>query len=214
VSRRGTLPDFGPPLDEVAEAWKVDLLAAVAEAPEDTPVLLSGGVDSGTILAACLELGRRPTCYGFHLADQTPDEAAARRLAHDFGLTYRSAVIPFLPGPEWLIEEVRRTGCGIQFLEPLACDAMRQAALLVGHKELHRGPPGYGQKGIAVRAFPRFWMETGRYRRNAPLQVGGGIRALHERLLIEPTLNPGGRFRDVVEIYNRMAQEEREPSLL
>ena len=63
------------------------LLEAVQDAPADRPLLLSGGMDSVTLLAALMEVGRRPDCYTFHLAGQpSPDSIASKAICDRLGL--------------------------------------------------------------------------------------------------------------------------------
>lgn len=71
------------------------LLAAVSELPADTPILLSGGIDSATVLAASLELGRLPVCYTFHLeGSPSQDARVAASMTETTGAELRTVVIP------------------------------------------------------------------------------------------------------------------------
>ena len=76
------------PLDPIAARWKEALLEVV-EPHKHLPLLLSGGMDSTTILAAQLELGARPRCYGYKLSGpDSIDVKAAKRICADHNLEY------------------------------------------------------------------------------------------------------------------------------
>lgn len=79
---------------QVVEPWK------------DLPNFLSGGADSGTILAAQLALEAKPPVYLLQLGNtQSSDFLVARQMAEAFGLTYRSAIIP--RDEETLVHDIR-----------------------------------------------------------------------------------------------------------
>lgn len=62
---------------------------------EDAPLLLSGGVDSATILFALLELGEKPDCYTFQLGEyKSHDVQSAELLCKHFGLKHKIVKIP------------------------------------------------------------------------------------------------------------------------
>jgi asparagine synthetase B (glutamine-hydrolysing) len=288
---------FGEPLDETAAAWRSALFETVEPlAKAKLPLLLSGGVDSGTLLCALVALGHRPACYGYRLSKtHSVDYAYAKRMAISLGCPWRWVIIEETPevaeeearevirllrtsrktsvqcaGPimrltklaategheraivgtgavvlddrrvmeilaregEEGAREYRRmklddryTDCGtgrmheiarlmgVPLEEPYSDEPLRSHALALDVRELNRGPRGYGQKGIAVRAFPKFWIhEPPRYRRNSPLQVNSGLREWHDTLLEVPHLNPMGAKR-VVAIYGRMLREQENPTL-
>jgi hypothetical protein len=63
--------------------------------PENVPILLSGGVDSTTMLFAMLEAGKRPPCYTFQLGNrENNDTRAAKKLAKHFGLDWHLIKMP------------------------------------------------------------------------------------------------------------------------
>lgn len=69
-------------IDPTAEKWRESLLRVVA--PDlGCPVLLSGGVDSSTILAATIALGDRPRCYTFTVGDSDSIDLRVSRLMCD-----------------------------------------------------------------------------------------------------------------------------------
>lgn len=84
--------------DAVAQEWRDRLLAQVATLSGDDPtpaLLLSGGADSGTILAALLVLKRRPECYTFRLGDHDhTDTSVTRAMCARFGLRLVVVSIP------------------------------------------------------------------------------------------------------------------------
>lgn len=286
---------FGEPLDDQARAWRDCLLETMQPYVDGKlPLLLSGGVDSGTLLAACLELGHQPDCYGYALnSHASTDLTTARKMTTRFGCAWTAVFIPqnldqlmadvrevitqlrtsrktavqcaqpimhlarqikkdgfdsvlagtggvALDGRAVMVklaeegEEAARelrakaledrhhdtgTGaihrmarlCGVEVQEPLSDEPLKAHALALDMADLSRGPKGYGQKGIAVRAFPDFWMGQNWYRRNSSLQVNGGIRDWHEELLTSP-LNPNGA-EAVVAVYNRILKDLEEPTL-
>lgn len=74
--------------DSIAQGWRDALLESV-EAVRTLPLMLSGGVDSGTILAALLELGETPHCFAFRLGrEDSGDSAMAKRMASTFDLRF------------------------------------------------------------------------------------------------------------------------------
>lgn len=83
------------------------MLRAVCELREDTAIFFSGGVDSCTVLAASLELGRRPFLITFNLGgrDHT-DTKAVRHIATTLKLDYAVSEIP--RGPDRLERDVRK----------------------------------------------------------------------------------------------------------
>lgn len=94
--------------DEIAIAWRDALLRTVeAKVPDGTPVLLSGGLDSVTLVTAMVRLGQRPTCYSFRLGEiDSLDVIASRAVAFDFGLPLVVETIP--RDPEVLVDDVLR----------------------------------------------------------------------------------------------------------
>lgn len=87
---------LGEPLDPVAAKWREALVETVRPYAEDgLPLLLSGGVDSGSIHAACLELGHRPKCYAYTL--YVPDDPTFE-ISQDFVVARRAAIAS---GCEW-----------------------------------------------------------------------------------------------------------------
>ncbi len=71
----------------VVRRWRAALLATLEPIPPDTPLLLSGGMDSLALLAALVELGRRPFLATYRLADRpSADSAMAGAVAADYGL--------------------------------------------------------------------------------------------------------------------------------
>lgn len=290
------MPDrFGAPLDDQAAEWR-EVLLQTMEPVADLPFLLSGGVDSATLLAAALHLGKQPPCYGYRLSSHESDDfRIGKEMAGAFGLPWRPVVLPrereFLERDvrhliatlktsrktsiqcaqpvmhmaRWIAKdgfdraivgtgavvlddrrvmvirseegeeaarayraeklEDRYIDCGtgrmheiarlegVTLEEPYSDEPLRSHALALDVADLNRGPRGYGQKGIAVRAFPDFWIGSGWYRRNSPLQVNSGVREWHDDLLSDPELNPAGARR-VVAVYNRLLKEADAPNLL
>lgn len=81
-------------------------LAATEELP-DAPVFLSGGVDSATVLAAALALGRRPHCYTFNFGEYLSSDAkVARSMAEAFNLPFTLVTVP--RDPETMIADAKR----------------------------------------------------------------------------------------------------------
>lgn len=81
------------PLDATAARWR-ELLLEVSRPCLGWPILLSGGVDSGTLLAAQLALDARPVCYAFRLASYTStDFRVAQKMTADHGLTLVDVVL-------------------------------------------------------------------------------------------------------------------------
>lgn len=70
-------------------------LKAVSKVEEGTPLMFSGGVDSTSILFACLNLGWKPDLYTVQLGNyQSPDVIAAKTIANDFHIPLHIVKIP------------------------------------------------------------------------------------------------------------------------
>ena len=93
--------------------------------------------------------------------------------------------------------------CGTPMEEPYSDEPLLSHAIAMDYAELNRLGTKFKQKGIALRAFPEFW-SRGWYRRNSSLQVNSGVREWHDTLLADVELNPDGRHRAVVGIYNQI----------
>jgi asparagine synthetase B (glutamine-hydrolysing) len=109
MSRRSPFPPFhrDEALDEVAGEWRRLLLATLDEYARGLPILLSGGVDSGTLLAGLLELGERPECYAFRLSGtRCVDFEVAQKMASDHELRFEPVVIE--QTEEELVRDIRR----------------------------------------------------------------------------------------------------------
>lgn len=83
----------------------------------DSGVLcLSGGVDSATILAACLSIGRKPECVTFQLGEYpSADVKVATAMCRHFGLKQHIVVMP--RDERILIDDIRRLvqlGCAVR----------------------------------------------------------------------------------------------------
>lgn len=84
--------------------------------------------------------------------------------------------------------------------EPYAHESFRSYSLALDLAEINRPR----QKGIAVRAFRDWYVETDAVPpRNSSLQVGSGIREWHDTLLRSERYNPDGH-KAVVAIYRRI----------
>lgn len=95
-----------PSLKDIAAGIRSDLLATVQRYGE-TPVCLSGGIDSASVLAAQLECGFRPSCFTFRLGDLVSrDLKVAREMTAAFGLELIEAAIP--QSEDVLISDLRR----------------------------------------------------------------------------------------------------------
>lgn len=284
-------------MDQEAWDWRYWLMETMAPyAREKLPLFLSGGVDSGTLLAAALEFGYQPHCFAYKIEGRpSEDFRIARQMATRFGCIFFGLELP--ADPDWVKASARDvismlgtsrktsvqcaipiramarkaidvgvdraivgTGAvvlddrtvmvklaeegeeaareyraekledryldcgtgrmheiakmeGVTLEEPFSDEPLKSHALALDIKELNRGPYGYGQKGIAVRAFPNFWMNRGWYRRNVSLQVASGLRELHDEVLLsDPEVNPAGA-KAVSAVYRRMLDEHTQPSL-
>lgn len=81
-------------MDEIAKTWR-DHMLTVMKPHRDTPLLLSGGMDSGTILAAALALDGRPPCYSFRLGDRdSKDSKTARCMCKRYKLDHVVVDVP------------------------------------------------------------------------------------------------------------------------
>lgn len=99
------------------------------------------------------------------------------------------------------IERVLAT-FGVTVQNPWRAPAFAEFFLNLTMKELHKP----FEKAVAVEAFPEFW-GRGAWRKPADnLQIGSGLRALHDKLLLSP-VNRKGRLA-VVAVYRDMLDEE------
>ncbi len=87
ASRTPTRQDIG--------TFREMFLKHVDAIPKPFELMLSGGVDSTTVLFACLHLGYKPRCLSFHLdGHNSEDFNSARKLARHFDLELHPVVIP------------------------------------------------------------------------------------------------------------------------
>ena len=79
-----------------ADLLRERLMSAVAACPEDAVIWLSGGIDSASLLAAALALGREPPLMTFKLegAHEHPDLRIARSMAETVSLHLDVVEIP------------------------------------------------------------------------------------------------------------------------
>lgn len=81
--------------DENIEIFRSKFIPFIEKQPENTPLLLSGGVDSATILAALLELERDPDIFTFQLGEfESEDIQVSRSMCETFGLRHHIVKIP------------------------------------------------------------------------------------------------------------------------
>ena len=74
-------------MDAIAKMWREAFLETIEAKPQDAPIMLSGGMDSACIVAACLALGRKPECYTIQLGDaESKDLLSAKKIAKDANL--------------------------------------------------------------------------------------------------------------------------------
>lgn len=278
-------------MDSAAMHWREALLDTLGRFP-DVPLLLSGGMDSVTLLAGLTVLGERPLCLTFALeGEESPDVVAAREVAAYAGVplsiswirrsTLRenareavrvggtarktavqcvAGILPLLrrlrdggyqealigtggvcednrraqvlsadrsPGVRDELDALRRRNLyaldegsatrvmsrvgaerGISLFEPFALQPIAEVGLRMSWEQMNTPR----QKGIALRAFPEFFGDPGCprfWRRNASLQVAGGIREWHDNLLSMPDMNPDGKWKRVQGVYGRLLEQER-----
>jgi len=76
---------MGKDIDSIALKWRNLLLDFLSLQPEDAPLILSGGMDSGTILAGLLANGRKSEIYNFQVNDiQSKDYHNAHKMVQDY----------------------------------------------------------------------------------------------------------------------------------
>lgn len=71
-----------------------DLMIEAVEKMGDLPILLSGGIDSATILFAAKELGWSPRCITFHLDNMSTDALTSISMAETLGCKIDLIKIP------------------------------------------------------------------------------------------------------------------------
>lgn len=117
--------------------------------------------------------------------------------------------------PTGATETMKRVAKLLDFrlIEPYSREPVAHVGLSIPFPEMNRPK----QKGIALRAFPEFFGDdpdtAGWWRPNSSLQVNGGLREYHDRLIGLPEVNRR-RSRNVVGIYNDMLAELTGPKAL
>lgn len=102
VVRQGKLMITGEKIQRFREL----MIEAVQNFGAEKPLLLSGGVDSATILAAQLSLGVKPDCYTFYLQPaRSNDSNVSSKMASVYGFRHRTIEMP--RDDEKLIADVR-----------------------------------------------------------------------------------------------------------
>lgn len=83
-----------PSSETASKIWRLKFLNVLQGLP-DAPILLSAGMDSGTILAGSLALGRLPACYTFHVGESdSVDSGLAVKMCEHYGLALTNVSIP------------------------------------------------------------------------------------------------------------------------
>ncbi len=71
------------------------LIVEAVEPVADEPLLLSGGVDSATVLAAMLSMGKRPECFTFRFGQyDSEDVRVAASMCRHFTLPHHVVTVP------------------------------------------------------------------------------------------------------------------------
>lgn len=93
-------------MDKVAARWR-ELFLDTLRGHEETPIYLSGGTDSGTVLAGLLELDVEPVCYTFVVGNRMHEDArVASKMCADHNLDHRIVSIP--RNEEQLVADIKR----------------------------------------------------------------------------------------------------------
>lgn len=123
-------------LDPDAAKWR-DCLLEVLGPLQGFPLWLSGGTDSGTLLAGLLALGDRPDLFTFRVgAQDSQDVAVARRMAEDHDLSLEVVEIP--RNERQLLQDVR-TVMGILGISRKAAIQCSQPVLHMATATVRRG---------------------------------------------------------------------------
>lgn len=129
------------------------------------PLLLSGGVDSATVLASLLALGDRPECYTFQFGDYpSTDVRVAADMARTFNLKHTIVQVP--RDPDSIVADIREVTpllshvlkthvqCSIPFkylAQAVRADGHRAALMAMAMDELlgtgRHASVAYGQGG-------------------------------------------------------------------
>lgn len=83
-------------MDPVAQRYREALLDTLGAVPRQTPILLSGGMDSMTLLFGSLALEREPVAYSYALENwnYSEDWEAAHAVCVEYGLTHLTVRLP------------------------------------------------------------------------------------------------------------------------
>lgn len=142
----------------MAEATRRILLEESLKVPEEpVAALLSGGVDSTSVLLALLEAGREPVAYSFVLEGRvSQDFLLARRTARTLGVPFRSVILP--GSVDRLIEDVRfLVAGGLTRKADIECAWPRWHALnAVQEAHLATGDGADGYFGVSRKATVRW----------------------------------------------------------
>lgn len=146
------------------------------------------GVEAGSLLGD----GRQAAVQAKQMTDE---EERAFRYAYWHSDRSERGVVPWA------------SSYGIQMCDPYRDEALGEFLLSIPWRELQKPRP----KEILQEAFPEMFSVVP-FRRHASYQINSGIRELHDTLLDDPELNPGGNQR-VVAVYNRIQAELEAPHL-
>jgi len=82
-------------MSKESDKFRELVIEQVSALPSDAPLFLSGGVDSGTLLAAFLAIGRKPLCCTFKLGDyESADYLVSKDMCETFGLPFIPVTVP------------------------------------------------------------------------------------------------------------------------
>lgn len=116
----------------------------VIDPHSDGELMLSGGVDSATVLFAMLEAGRRPRCLTFYLEGvESRDLRVSRSMCQEFGLEHVAVMVPRLPAT--IREDSRKI---IELVDWSRLSSLKKTVVQCVHPFLYLYPAMVGPRPI------------------------------------------------------------------
>lgn len=129
------------------------IIEQAAHAVDEPAVLLSGGLDSATVLFSLLEAGKRPVAYSFMLDGKlSTDFSRARYLAAATGVVFHPILLPTDP-TQLLSDVVRIVKLGCRKKSDIECTWPRLRTIeQVVEQEIWTGDGADGYFGVSRKA--------------------------------------------------------------